>query len=57
MRVRKHHAKLKEIAEYEEESGENSDEGFHICALKSQVIQQVTKVQPILALCRGVRRR
>jgi hypothetical protein len=36
-RVRKHRAKLKEIAEYEEESGENSDEGFHTCALNSQV--------------------
>jgi hypothetical protein len=54
--VRKHRIKLKEIAEYEEESGENSDEGFHTCALKSQVRQLVTKAQPILAQCRGVRR-
>ena len=53
-RVHKHRAKLKEIAEYEKKSGENSNEGFHTCALKSQIRQLVTKIQPILAQCRGI---
>ena len=48
-RVHKHRAKLKEIAKYEDESGENSNEGFHTCALISQVRQLVTKVQTFLA--------
>jgi hypothetical protein len=50
---------LKEIAKYDEESGENSDafeEEFHTCTLNSQIRQLVTKVQPVLAQCRGIRR-
>jgi hypothetical protein len=47
-RVRKHCAKLKEIAKYIEDSGENSD------ALNFQVRQLVTKVQPVLARCLGI---
>jgi hypothetical protein len=59
-RVRKHRAKLKEIAEYVDEDCEDSDEfeeGFSHHSLHYHVRKLVTAVQPVLAGCPGVRSR
>jgi hypothetical protein len=59
-RVRKHRAKLKEIAEYVDEDCEDSDEfeeGFSCHSLHYHVRKLVTAVQPVLAGCPSVRSR
>jgi hypothetical protein len=56
-RVRKHRAKLKEIAEYVDEDCEDSDEfeeGFSHYSLHYHVRKLVTAVQPVLTGCPSI---